>query len=153
MAQFVRVMWASVDGAAFGGVAEGGAGVGAGDARRVVGDVLVVGARGSRSQVVNRAMPPVRLVQVVSVTVRLMPLLRAVCLSCQASVALVALMVVCWRFVPVVVLRWPGALGGAPRCRVISLPLLAEGAAGVAAGEGGGCDGVVVVVGAARGGC
>ena len=94
----VRVMWASVDGAASGGVAEGGAGV--------VGDVLVVSACGSRSQVVNRAMPPVRLVQVVLVTVRLMPLVRAVLLSCQASVALVTLMVVCWRLVPVVVLRW-----------------------------------------------
>ena len=53
-----------------------------------------------------------------------------------------------------------GARGGvlmvrvpAPRCRVIASPLLAEGAAGVAAGKGGGCDGVVVVVGAARGGC
>ena len=48
--------------------------------------------------------------------------------------------------------RVPGALGAAPRCRVISSPLV-EGAAGVAAGESGGCDGVVVVVGAARGGC
>ena len=73
VARFVRVMRASVDGAAFGGVAEGGA--------RVVGDVLVVSACGSGSQVVNRAMPPVRLVQVVSVTVRLMPLVRAVWLS------------------------------------------------------------------------
>ena len=35
----------------------------------VVGDALVVSARGSRSQVVNRAMPPVGLVQVVSVIV------------------------------------------------------------------------------------
>ena len=61
----------------------------------VVGDVLVVSACGSRLQVVNRAMPPVRLVQVVSVTVRLMPLVRAVWLPCQASVALVTLMVVC----------------------------------------------------------
>ena len=87
-----------VDGAAFGGVAEGGAGV--------VGDVLVAGARGSRSQVVKRAMPPVRLVQVVSVTVRLMPLVQAVWLSCQASLALVTSIVVCWRFVPVVVFRW-----------------------------------------------
>ena len=103
--RFVRVMWASVDGAAFGGVAEGGAGVGAGDAGSVVGDVLVVSACDSRSQVVNRAMPPVRLVQVVSVTVRLMPLVRAVRLSCQASVALVTLMVVWWQLVPVVVLR------------------------------------------------
>ena len=106
LARFLRVMWASVDGAAFGGVIEGGVGVGAGNAGSVVGDVLVVGACGSRSQVVNRAMPPVRLVQVVSVTVRLMPLVRAVWLSCQASVALVTLMVVCWRLVPLVVLRW-----------------------------------------------
>ena len=98
LARFVRVMWASVDGAAFGGVAEGGA--------SVVGDVLVVSACGSRSQVVKRAMPPVRLVQVVSVTVRLMPLVRAVWLSCQALVALVTLMVVCWRLVLVVVLGW-----------------------------------------------
>ena len=86
----------SVDDAAFGGVAEGGAGV--------VGDVLVASACGSRSQVVNRAMPPVRLVLVVSVTVRLRPFVRAVWLSCQASV-LVTLMVVCWRLVLVVVLR------------------------------------------------
>ena len=107
MARFVRVMRASVDGgAAFGGVAEGGAGVGTGDAGTVVGDVLVVSACGSQSQVVNRAMPPVRLVQVVSVTVQLMPFLRAVWLLCQASVALVTLMVVCWRMVLVVVLRW-----------------------------------------------
>ena len=97
VARFVRVMWASVDGAAFGGVAEGGAGVGAGDAGSVVGDVLVVSACGSRSQVVNQAMPPVRLVQAVSVTVRLMLLVQAVWLSCQASVALVTLMVVCRR--------------------------------------------------------
>ena len=34
VARFVRVMWASVDGAAFGGVAEGGAGI--------VGEVLFV---------------------------------------------------------------------------------------------------------------
>ena len=71
VARLVRVMWASVDGGAFGGVAEGGVGhalgVGAGDAGSVVGNVLVVSACGSRSQVVNRAMPPVRLVQVVSV--------------------------------------------------------------------------------------
>ena len=63
-------------------------------AASVVGDVLVVSACGSRSQV-NRAMPPVRLVQVVSVTVRLMPLVRAVWLLCQASVALVTVMVMC----------------------------------------------------------
>ena len=141
VAQLVRVMWASVDGAAFGGVAEGGVGdalgVGVGDARSVVGNVLVVSACGSRSQVVTRAMPPVRLVQVVSlrgasslmppvrvvsVTVRPMLMVQAVRLSCQASVALVTLMVmlvsvvlrvlaslvtllvVFWRWVPVVVL-------------------------------------------------
>ena len=72
----------------------------------VVGDALVVSACGSRSQVVNRAMPPVRLLQVVLVTVRLMPLVRAVWLFCQASVALVTVMVVCWGLVPVVALRW-----------------------------------------------
>ena len=72
----------------------------------VVGDVLIVSACGSRSQVFNRAMPLVRLVQVVSVTVRLMLFVRAVWLSCQASVALVTVMVVCWGLVPVVVLRW-----------------------------------------------
>ena len=49
--------------------------------------------------------------------------------------------------------RVPGTLGVAPRCWVISSPLLAEGAAGVAASEGGGCDGVVVAVCAAWGGC
>ena len=49
--------------------------------------------------------------------------------------------------------RVPGALDVAPLCRVISSPLLAEGAAGVPAREGGGCDGVVVVVGAVWGGC
>ena len=51
----------------------------------VVGDVLVVSACGLRSQAVNRAMPAVRLVQVVSVTVRLMPLVRAVWLLCQGA--------------------------------------------------------------------
>ena len=51
-------------------------------------------------------MSPMRLVLVVSVMVGLMPLVRAVWLSCQALVALVTLMVVCWRLVPVVVLRW-----------------------------------------------
>ena len=105
MARSKRVMWAWVNGAAFGGAADGGAGVGAGDAGSVVEDVLVVGARGLRSRVVNRATLPVRLVQVVSVTVRLMPMVRAVWLSCQASVALVTLMVVCGRLVLVVVLR------------------------------------------------
>ena len=44
----------------------------------VVGNVLVVSACGLRSQVVYQAMPLVRLVQVVLVTVRLMPLVRAV---------------------------------------------------------------------------
>ena len=68
------------------------------------GVVLVVSACGSQLQVVNRAMPLVTLVRVVSVTVRLMRLVRAVWLSCQASVALVMLMVVCWRLVPVVML-------------------------------------------------
>ena len=72
----------------------------------VVGDALGVSARGSRSQVVNRAMPPVGLVQVVSVIVRLMPLVRAVWLLCQASVALVTMMVVRWGLVPMVALRW-----------------------------------------------
>ena len=90
---FVRVMWASIDGAAFDGVAEVGVGVGASDAGSNVGNVLVVSACGSQSQVANQAMPPVRLVRVVSVTVWLMPLVRAVWLSCQASVALVTLMV------------------------------------------------------------
>ena len=69
-------------------------------------DVLVVSACGSRSQAVDGAMPPVGLVQVVLVTVRLMLLVRAVWLLCQASVALVTVMVVCWGLVPVVVLRW-----------------------------------------------
>ena len=72
----------------------------------VVGDALVVSTCGSRLQVVNLAMLPVRSVQVVSVTVRLTPLVRAVWLLCQASVALVTVMVVCWRLVPVVALQW-----------------------------------------------
>ena len=72
----------------------------------VVGEALVVSARGSRLQVVNRAMPPVQLVQVVSVFVRLMPLVRTVWLLCQASVVLVTVMVVCWGLVPVGALRW-----------------------------------------------
>ena len=72
----------------------------------VVGDGLVVSARGSRSQVVNRAMPPLGLVQVVSVFVLLMPLVRAVWLLCQVSVALVTVMVVRWGLVLVVALRW-----------------------------------------------
>ena len=72
-------------------------------AENVVGDVLVGSACGWRSQG-SRAKLPVRLVQVVSVTVRLMPLVRAVWLLCQASVALVTVMVVCWGLLPVVVL-------------------------------------------------
>ena len=72
----------------------------------VVGDALVVSARGSRSQMVNRAMPPVRLVQVGSMTVQLLPLVRIVWLLCQASVALVTVMVVRCGLVPVVALRW-----------------------------------------------
>ena len=72
----------------------------------VVGNVLVVSACGSRSEVVNRAMPLVRLVQVVSVTVRLMLLVRAVWLWCQASMAFVTMTLVCWGLVPVVVFQW-----------------------------------------------
>ena len=72
----------------------------------VVSEALVVSAHGSRSQVVNRAMPPVQLVQVVLVFVRLMPLVRAVWMLCQASVVLVTVMVVRWGLVPVVALRW-----------------------------------------------
>ena len=45
-----------------------------------------------------------------------------------------------------------GPLGAAPQRRGISSPLLAGGAVGVAAGGGGGCDGVVDVDGAAWGG-
>ena len=44
--------------------------------------------------------------RVVAVTVLLLPLVRAVWLSCQAWVLLVTLMVVCRRLVQVVVLRW-----------------------------------------------
>ena len=44
----------------------------------VVGDALVVSARGSRPQVVSRATPPVGLVQVVSVSVWLLPFVRPV---------------------------------------------------------------------------
>ena len=75
-------------------------------ARSVVGDALVVSACGSRPQVVNRALPPVRLVRAMSVTVQLTPLVRAVWFLCQVSVALVTVMVVRWGSVPVVVLRW-----------------------------------------------
>ena len=42
----------------------------------------------------------------VSLTVRLMPLVRAVLLLCQGSVALVTVTVVRWRLVPVEALRW-----------------------------------------------
>ena len=81
----------------------------------------------------------------VSVTVRLVPFVRAVWLLRQGSVALVT--VVCWGLVPVVAVRWSGCRGRwmAPRCWVFSSPFLAEGAAGVAGGEGGGCGGVAVV--------
>ena len=61
----------------------------------VVGDALVVSARGSRLQVVSRAVPPVGLVQVVSVVVRLLPLVR-----------LVTVMAARWGLVSVVALRW-----------------------------------------------
>ena len=81
----------------------------------------------------------------VSVTVRVVPFVRAVWLLRQGSVALVT--VVCWGLC-----RWwrsddEGARGRwlAPRCWVFSSPFLAEGAAGVAGGEGGGCGGVAVV--------
>ena len=43
-------------------------------------------------------------VQVVSLTVRLVPFVRAVWLLRQGSVALVT--VVCWGLVPVVAVRW-----------------------------------------------
>ena len=42
--------------------------------------------------------------------------------------------------------RVPGVLGVGPRRRGISSPLPAEGAAGVAAGEGGVCDGVLMLL-------
>ena len=48
--------------------------------------------------------------------------------------------------------RVPGGLGAGPKSRGIFSPLLAEGAVAVAAGKGGGCDGVVDVDGAAWGG-
>ena len=131
-------------------------------------------------------MPPVRLVQVVSVwaasslmppvrlvpvTIQLMPLVWAVRLSCQALVALVMLMVmlmsvvfrvsaslvtllvVFWRLVPVMVLRWSGCrgrwawagdVGVSPRHSWRRVPLLLL--------LGGGCDGAFDVVGAAWGG-
>ena len=55
---------------------------------------------------VNRALSLVRVVQVVSVTVRLVPFVRAVWLLRQGSVALVTVMVMQWGLVPVVALRW-----------------------------------------------
>ena len=42
----------------------------------------------------------------VSVTVRLMPLVRGVWLLCRASVALVTVTVVRWGLLPMVGLRW-----------------------------------------------
>ena len=75
-------------------------------ARSVVGDALVVSACGSWSWVVTRALSLVREVQVVSVTARLVPLVRAVWLLCQGLVALVTVTVVHWGLVPVVALRW-----------------------------------------------
>ena len=42
----------------------------------------------------------------VSVTVRMVPLVRAVWLLCQGSVALVMVTVVCWGLVPVVAPQW-----------------------------------------------
>ena len=55
---------------------------------------------------VNRALSLVRVVQVVSVTVRLVPFVRAVLSLCQGLVALVTVTVVRWGLVPVVALRW-----------------------------------------------
>ena len=55
---------------------------------------------------VNRALSLVRVVQVVSVTVRLVPFVRAMWLLPQGSVALVTVTVVYWGLVPVVELRW-----------------------------------------------
>ena len=70
----------------------------------VVSDAPVFSACGSWSWVVNRALSLVRVVQVVSVTVRLVPFVRAVWLLRQGSVALVTVMVVRWGLVPVVAL-------------------------------------------------
>ena len=55
---------------------------------------------------VNGALSLVRVVQVVSVIVRLVPVVRAVWLLCQGSVALVKVTVVRLGLVPVVALRW-----------------------------------------------
>ena len=71
--------------------------------------------------------------------VTLIVLLVSVVLRVSASLAtpmVRALLVMLWRFVPLVV-------GVGPRPRGISSQLLAEGAVLVAAGGGGGCDGVV----------
>ena len=72
----------------------------------VVGDAPVFSACGSWSKVVNRAFSLVRVVQVVSVTVRLVPFVRAVWLLRQGLVALVTVTMVRWGLVPVVALRW-----------------------------------------------
>ena len=101
-ARLVRVMWASADGAAFGGVAEGGVGntlgVGAGDGGCVVGDVLVVSACSVREGAVRGGIVGVVLV--------------------------VTIVLALWVVVPGVSLRL-GARGCAPS------PLLAEGLAGI----------------------
>ena len=55
---------------------------------------------------VNRALSLVWVVQVVSVTVRLVPFVRAVWLLRQGSVVLVTVTVVRWGLVLVVALRW-----------------------------------------------
>ena len=70
----------------------------------VVGDALVVSACGSWSQVVDQALSLVTLVQLVSVTVWLVPLVRAVWLLCQGLVALVTVALVRWGLVLVVAL-------------------------------------------------
>ena len=106
---------ASVDGAACGGVAERVVGdllgVGVGDARSVVSDALLVSACSVCEAAAGAGMAGValvRLVEVVSVwaasllmpplgvvlvTVQLMPLVRALRLSCRTLVVLVTLMV------------------------------------------------------------
>ena len=66
----------------------------------------------------------------------LVPFVRAVWFLRQGSVALVT--VVCWGPAPVVAVRWCGCRGRwvGPRCWAFSSPFLAEGAGGVAGGEG-----------------
>ena len=64
------------------------------------------GACGSWSWVVVNRASLVRVVYVVSVTVRLVSFVRAVWLLRQGSVALVKVTVVCWGLVLVVALRW-----------------------------------------------